>query len=341
MEYGAIDLHLRRSQFRIEHVDGRLVREGRCDTTRADFTRVFGGVAAMRVLIESSTESEWVARHLESLGHEVIVADPNYLPMYGDRSRRIKTDRRDTLALTTACRLGIYRSAHRVQPATRALRQELRVRSHVVQMRTRAINVLRALLRQEGLRLPSGSADHVLARLARLDLPPALSTVLAPLRACLATLEDVLMQADVAVARRARADAQARRLMTVPGVGPVIALSFQATLETPARFDGTAARVSAFLGLVPTERSSGAHQRKGHITKMGPGQLRALLIQAGWTIWRSRQPAAAALRAWARALAARRGCRIAIVALARRLSRILFALWRDQTDFHWTTPMPA
>jgi transposase len=96
-------------------------------------------------------------------------------------------------------------------------------------MRTRAINVLRALLRQEGCRLPSGSADHVLARLAQLDVPAAVHSVLGPLRTCLATLEELLTQADAAMTTRARRDAHARRLMTVPGVGPIIALSFQAT----------------------------------------------------------------------------------------------------------------
>ena len=81
MEYGAIDLHLRRSQFRIGLQDGTVVQEGRCDTTRAEFTRVFGRRAPMRMVLESSTDSEWVAQHLESLGHEVIVADPNYAAM--------------------------------------------------------------------------------------------------------------------------------------------------------------------------------------------------------------------------------------------------------------------
>ncbi len=83
MEYGAIDLHMRRSQIRIVLQDGTVVLERRCDTTRAELTRVFGARAAMRIVLESGTESEWVAQHLESLGHEVIVVDPNYAPMYG------------------------------------------------------------------------------------------------------------------------------------------------------------------------------------------------------------------------------------------------------------------
>jgi transposase len=81
MEYGAIDLHLRRSQVRILTEDESVVLDRRIDTTREDLTGMFGGRARMRILIESSTESEWVAQHLEGLGHEVIVADPNYAPM--------------------------------------------------------------------------------------------------------------------------------------------------------------------------------------------------------------------------------------------------------------------
>jgi transposase len=333
MEYGAIDLHLRRSVFRIEDASGDVVMEGRIDTTRADLTRIFGERAPMRLLLESSTDSEWAATLLESLGHTVIVADPSYLPMYGARHRSVKTDRRDVRALVSACREGHYRRAHRVPASTRALRQELRVRRHLVQMRTQTINVLRSLLRQEGLRLPGGDANHALARLARVTRPAALAHVLGPLQEWLATLQALITQADTAVDTRAAADPIARHLMTVPGVGPVIALTYRAVLDTPTRFGGNASRASAFVGLIPSEYSSGEQQRRGHITKRGPRELRALLVQASWVVWRNRGATSAPLRAWAQALAARRGRRIAIVALARRLSRILLALWRDQTDF--------
>ena len=90
MEYVAIDLHKRRSQIRIVREDGSVVLERKVDTNRTDLDRVFAERAALRILIESSTESEWVAQHLEARGHEVIVADPNYAPMYGSRSRKVK-----------------------------------------------------------------------------------------------------------------------------------------------------------------------------------------------------------------------------------------------------------
>lgn len=333
MEYGAIDLHLRRSVFRIEDETGTGISEGRIDTSRSDVTRIFGERPPMRVLIESSTDSEWVAVLLESFGHEVIVADPSYLPMYGERQRRVKTDQRDVRALVAACRLGHYRRAHRVSPATRTLRQQLRIRRHLVQMRTQTINVLRAVLRQEGLRLPSGDANYVRSRLARVALPPALAQVLQPLTTWLQTLQTLIDAAEAATAAEATADPAVQHLMSVPGVGPVIGLTYRAVLDTPARFGGDPGRASAFVGLVPSEYSSGERQRRGHITKRGPRELRALLVQASWVVWRGRGAASAPLRAWAQALAARRGRRIAIVALARRLSRIMLAVWRDATDF--------
>ena len=173
--------------------------------------------------------------------------------MYGERQRRVKTDQRDVRALVTACRHGHYRRAHRVSGTTRALRQELRVRRHLVQMRTQTINVLRALLRQEGLRLPSGDAAAALARLARLELPAALARVLDPLQTWLATLQTLLAHADARVTTTATADPVAQSLMSVPGVGPVIALTYRAVLDTPARFGNDPGRASAFLGLVPSE----------------------------------------------------------------------------------------
>jgi transposase len=333
MEYGAIDLHLRRSQIRIVDEHGQVVLDRRIDTSRGEFDRVLGGRPRMRILLESSTESEWVAQHLEGLGHEVIVADPNYAAMYGSRSRKIKTDKRDVAALALACRQGIYRRAHRVSASAKALRQLMRVRRQLVQQRTGLINLLRALLRQEGVRLASGSAEHVLCRLERVPVPATLTATLAPVRTMLTAVNETLGTIEAAIDTRAADDAVTQRLMTVPGVGPIVALTFQAVLDDPARFGGDAARASAFVGLVPREDSSAERQHKGHITKTGPGDLRALLVQASWVIWRSRRAAAADLRLWAQTLAARRGRRIAMVALARRLTRILYAIWRDQTEF--------
>ncbi|HSC07834.1 MAG TPA: IS110 family transposase [Steroidobacteraceae bacterium] len=341
MEYGAIDLHARKSQIRIVTDDGSVVWKGRIDTRRDAFATVFGDRPRMRILLESSTESEWVAQCLEALGHEVVVADPNYAAMYGTRNRRVKTDERDVTALADANRLGVFRPAHRVSAPRRQLRRELRVRSHLVRMRSGVISLVRSLLRQDGIRLPSGSADRCLTRLAQVTLPAALEAVITPLRAQMAELNRQLQAAEERVEARASASPVAQRLMTAPGVGPVVALAFEATLDDPARFGGDARRVSAFVGLVPSEDSSGERQHKGHITKHGPRELRVLMVQASWVIWRGTTKEGAALRTWAHALAARRGRRIAIVALARRLTRILFAMWREDQDFRMRAPRAA
>jgi transposase len=332
MVYGAIDLHMRYSQIRIVDADGVVVRHQRVLTTRERLVSAFEGYPDVRILVEASTESEWVAQALEDAGAAVIVADPNYGPMYGTLRRRVKTDDRDVEALCEANRRGWYRAVHRVSRTQRTLRQRLGVRRQLVRLRSSLIAQLRAVLRQEGLRLPSGSTAAIDARLARLAVPPAVQAVLTPLLKALRALAPLMAAEDRALTAVAQADPIVRQLQSVPGVGPIVGLTYRATLDTVGRFP-TAGHVSSCLGLVPSEDSSGERRRRGHITKTGSREARSMLIQAAWTCWRSRTVRTTHLRTWADALAARRGKRIAVVALARRLSRILFAIWRDGTTF--------
>ena len=330
MEYGAIDLHLRRCQIRIVTAEGQVVCDRQVPTTAEALTAFFGPRAPMPVLLEAGTESEWVAQVVEACGHEAIVADPNYTLMYGAR-QRIKTDRRDAAALAEACRRGIYRRAHRVSAEQRRTRRDLRIREQLVRVRTQTINLLRAQLRQEGYRLGRGGSEGVVTRYRRLTLSEPLRTAVAPLIELLTHLHEALKTADTQVKTRAAADPIARRLMTAPGIGPVTALTFRATVDSVTRFD-SAGNASAFVGLVPSEDSSAERRRRGPITKRGPTALRSLLIQAAWSTWRQRS-ASGALYAWVERLAARRGKQVAVVALARRLTRILYAMWRDETDY--------
>ena len=330
MEYGAIDLHLRHSQVRIVRADGSVVLDRRIRTTPEGLTTVFGGRARMRVIVETGTESEWVAQTVEACGHEVIVVDPNYTLMYGTRQRRVKTDRRDVAALAEANRHGIYRAAHRVSAAQRHQRRVLRVREQLIRVRTQAVNLLRAQLRQEGYRLPSGSAGRVVARYRGLSIPGPLAQALAPVIALLEHLAPAILAANTDALATAQQDPIVRRLTTSPGVGTIIGLTYRAMVDDLGRFRD-AGSTSAYFGLVPREDSSAERHRRGAITKMGPTTARSLLIQAAWGIWRQR--ARDPLQLWVRRLAERRGRRIAIVALARRLCRILFAMWRDGTDY--------
>jgi transposase len=331
MEYGAIDLHTQDSQIRIVREDGTVVLDRRIRTRTDRFAAVFGDHAPMRILLETGTESEWVAQCLEGLGHTVVVADPNYAAMYGARVRRIKTDRRDVAALADANRRGVYRAAHRASATALQLRRQLQVRAHLVTMRTELINLVRAQVRAAGYRVPSGGADAFGARIARLAMPAPLERTLAPALAALAALQPLIATEDRQARATAAADPLATRLQTAPGIGPITALLFRATVDDVRRFAGPGP-LTSYLGLVPRERSSGTQQRQGGITKTGPGQLRALLVQSAWTIWRL-PGSSPRLHDWVHRLAARRGRAVAIVGLARRLARILYAMWRDGRPF--------
>ena len=170
MEHIGIDVHKRDSQICIVAEGGELV-EQRIRTEPERFAAVLGKRPRARILIEASTDSEWVARCLEALGHEVIIADPNFAPMYATRSRKVKTDRRDARALAEACLLGAYRPAHRLSDPQRHVRGRLGVRDALVRTRTRYISLIRALLREHGFRVPSGSAEHFIQRVQRLPNP--------------------------------------------------------------------------------------------------------------------------------------------------------------------------
>jgi transposase len=334
MDTIGLDLHKRESQLCIRQADG-MITEQRIVTSRERFTTVLGNRPRARILLEASTESEWVAQHLESLGHEVIVADPNYAPMYATRSRRVKTDKRDARTLMEACRQGTYRRAHRLSPARRHVRAELAVRDALVRRRTRYVALAKALARRDGLRVPSSGAERVEHHLQALPLSPALAAELAPLRVVLGPLNAAIAAADDRVATLEQTDPIVALLLTAPGIGPVTASALVATLDEITRFRSAHA-CEAYLGLVPGERSSGEQRRVEPITKAGNSRARWLLVEAAWRVLRSKDAESLALRTWARAIAGRRGNRIAVVALARRLAGILYAMWRDGVPYDGT-----
>jgi transposase len=332
METIGLDLHKRESQLCILAADG-MTQERRILTSRERFTAVLGNRPRARILLEASTESEWVAQHLESLGHDVIVADPNYGPMYATRTRRVKTDKRDARTLAEALKLGAYRPAHRVSAGRRHVRAELAVREALVRTRTRYISLAKALVRRDGLRVAGCGAELVARRIAELDLSDTLATELMPLFQVLAPINEQIDGADRRIAELSKNDAEVALLTTAPSIGPVTASAVVATVDDISRFQ-SAHQFEAFLGLVPGERSSGEKRRVGKITKAGNSRVRYLLVEAGWRILRSKSEETAALRAWALLIAARRGKRIAVVALARRLAGILYAMWRDNSPYN-------
>lgn len=332
MEHIGIDLHKRESQICILDPATGEVTERRVATSRAGFAAVLEGRAPAQVVVEAGTESEWVATCLEGWGHQVVVADPGYAPMYPRRGPRQKTDLRDARALATASVHGTYRAVHRVSGAQRHVRQLLAAREVAVRTRTRLIAVLRALVRSTGARVASGHADTFRARVARVALPAEAAAVVAVLTPLLEAADGTVRATEAALQAQVAADPVVRLLQTVPGVGPVTSAAVRATLDTPARF-GSARAASSYLGLVPRAHDSGDRRRAGHISKAGPPRARYLLVQVAWSVLRSTRASLAALRRWGEGVARRRGRRLAAVALARRLARLLYAMWRDGRAF--------
>jgi transposase len=262
----------------------------------------------------------------------VIVADPNFTAMYGHRSRRIKTDRRDVAALADACQRGMYRAAHRRSAAQHTVQCRLNIRRELTDGRTRAISLARAIIRGAGFRMRSGATHTFLSRVSELDLPASITETLSPLRRVIEVLDEELTTADATFATHVAEDRVVSRLTTLPGIGPITASAYVAALDDAARFSG-AAQVASYLGLVPREYSSGEQQRRGRVLRSAHPYVQALLVQAAWRIVRVKNPRTAALRTWADAIARRRGKKIAMVALARRLARLLFAMWRDEVAY--------
>ena len=331
MDSIGIDVGKSQSQVAILSETGEIT-ERRITTDAVHFTSLLGERARARIVLEASTESDWVARCLEGLGHEVIVADPNYAPMYGMRQRRIKTDRRDALALAEACRNGVYRPVHRVSPSQHLVRAQLTTREALVRTRSRCISVVRSLLRHEGLRVRSGNVETFALRVRALEVPRPLLQVLTPVLASLAALNRQIDAAEQRLEALTRPDPRVRLLCSLPGIGPITAAAFMAALDTAGRFEG-AHQVQAYLGLVPREYSSGERRQRGRLTKSGNGRTRWLLVEAAWRILRLRRPETHTLWSWADAIAVRRGRKTAVVALARRLAGILYAMLRNGVPF--------
>jgi transposase len=210
----------------------------------------------------------------------------------------------------------------------------------MVRTRARYISLIRSLLRRDGLRITPGTARSFAVRLSAMQLSAELHEEVTPLVMLLENLNQQIKCADEQLAQLVKKDAVVKRLTSVPGVGPVTAICFVSTLDDVRRFPD-ARQKRAYLGLVPSEYSSGERQQRGRINKAGPNRARYLLVEAAWSILRRRSPQSAALYEWATAIRERRGRKIAVVALARKLAGILYAMWRDATDFRSSVALPG
>jgi transposase len=328
-----LDLGDRTSRYAIVDDDGELLAEGECRNTPAGLAKVFADMPPSRIAFETGSQSGWIARELEKLGHEVLVANARELRGIWGAVR--KNDRRDAQKLARYARLDpalLHPTRVRSEEAQLEL-SELRVREALVRARTLLVNAARGLAKTHGQRLAKTSTKSFAVRAAA-DLKPELRNVLEPLFSQIAALSERIHAADRAAQRAAERNPAAARLMTVPGVGPLTALTFVHTLEDPGRFRRSR-EAGAYLGLVPRQAQSGSRDPQLPISKAGDERLRRLLVQCAHRIL-GPFGAGSSLRSWAQTLAARggpAGRKRAIVALARKLAVVLHRLWARQESW--------
>lgn len=330
MEHLAIDLGGKESQVCARLPDATIVLERPWKT--AALEKLLQKRPHSRVILETSSEAFHVAEIALQLGHEVRVVPATLVRSLGVGARRVKTDVRDARTLSeVSCRIDLP-SVHIPSLDARRRRANCRTRELVVATRTKLINHVRGYLRTQVLpqppRHPTRFSDRVretaFEQLHR--LPPHLSNVLILIEETSAHLAEL----DEELAAEASEDPVCRRLMTVPGVGPATAMRYVAAIDQQERF-ASAHRVESYLGLTAGENSSSERERRTGITKAGPPHVRWLLIQAAWCALRTRPQDPMVI--WATTIAARRGKPIAVTALARKLAGILYAMWRDGTNY--------
>ena len=333
-----LDVGDRSSRYAIVDEDGELLGEGECRNTPAGLAKAFADMPPSRVALETGTQSSWIARELTKLGHEALVANARELRGIWGSVR--KNDRRDAVKLARYARLDpalLHPTRVRSEQAQWEVSQ-LRVRDALVRARTLLVNAARGLAKTHGQRLAKTSTKSFAVRAAA-DLKPELAAVLEPLFSEVAALSERIRAANRAAQQAADQHPAAARLMQVPGVGPLTALTFVHTLEDPGRFRHSR-EVGAYLGLTPRQSQSGNRDPQLPISKAGDVRLRRLLVQCAHRIL-GPFGQDSSLRRWAQQLASRggpAGRKRAVTALARKLGVVLHRLWARGENWR---PFPA
>lgn len=333
MKHVAIDLGGRESQVCVRTADGTIVEETRVPTRK--LVDMMSGWESSRIILETSTEAFRIADAARESNIEVRVVPATLVRSLNVGARSIKTDRRDARALSEAsCRIDLP-SVHIPSSISRDHKSICGTREGLVEARTRLINNVRGWLRAQLWRLRTGgtSTFHTRLRSHAAELAVALPEHIDRSLQVIELLSEQLRDADAQLRKLAKADPVCVRLMSVPGVGPTTAIRFKAAIDDVSRFSSSHG-VQSYLGLTPGERSSSDRQHRTGITKAGARDVRRLLVQSAWSALRT--ATSDPMVFWALKVAERRGKFVAVVALARKLAGILFALWRDGTSYQPT-----
>ena len=255
--------------------------------------------------------------------------------------RRQKNDAADAMAICEAVTRPSMRFVRVRSIANQAVLMRHKVREMLVGQRTQALNGLRGHLAELGVIAAQGpnkaralgeaiSDGEVLPDMP--DIPSCVRAALAPLAQQIATLDAAIATLDSEMKTIAKADPVARRLMSIPGIGPVTASALTATVQDPSAFSGPR-EFAAFLGLTPRQNSSGGKERLGRISKMGNGYLRKLLVVGAHAVLYNRARHDDPLRVWARSLMVAKPFKLVAVALANKLARLVFALMKSGESY--------
>ena len=330
--FAGLDVSVKETSVCIVVDTGKIVREVKVASEPEALLAVLKNRAYhfKRIGLEAGPLSQWLFSALAEAELPVICVETRHMQAVL-KAQINKTDRNDARGIAQMMRAGLYRPVH-----VKTLRQKLRMLlTHRKLLQSKAIaieNDLRATLRNFGLKMGVVGTVKFEARIKELvDNTSDLVVLAEPLLIVRRVLREqigILHRRLLAIVRN---DAVCRRLMTVPGVGPVVALTYRATVDVPSRFRNSKA-VGAVFGLTPSKHQSGESDRTGGISRCGDEMMRVMLYEAAH-IMLVRSAKWSWLKAWAMKIARRRGLKKAIVALARRLAAIMHRIWVDGTEF--------
>jgi transposase len=337
--YVGIDVSLEASSVCVVDGNGKIVREGKIVSEPDALIAWLGGVKLelTRIGLEAGPLSQWLYAAMRQAGLAVELLETRHV-RNALKTMPVKTDRNDARGIAQLMRLGWFRPVHcKSIPAqeTRALltaRKLVQVKLHDIEMS------LRGILRGFGLKVGPTTPVRFEGRIRELVAGhPSLETIAQGLLAVRVALRREFDRFEKQVLAVARGDTRARLLMSVPGVGAIVSLTFAAAIDNPARFKSSK-QVGPYFGLTPTKYQSGETDIDGRISKIGDAWVRAVLYEAANTILTKPLKGCTALKSWAMKLARRSGMKKAKVALARKLAVIMHRMLADGTPF---TTQPA
>ena len=335
-QYIGLDVSQKETAVCVIDDGGRIVFEGKARSEPGVLAKVIAKRApnAVRIGFETGAMSSWLWHELKRIDLPVVCIDARHA--HAALSVRInKSDPNDARGIAELMRMGWYREVKVKSEESQMIRSLLVARARLVAIRRDIENQVRSLLKEHGLLFPRAIGTQFRARVRELAGEGALRSVIECLLTVHERVADEQAKLDVRVRELAKADQTTRRLMTVPGVGVVTALTFRHTIDDPSRFK-SATSVGAYLGLTPRRKQSGELDITGRISRWGDRLLRTYLFEAA-SVLIHRTKRASPLQAWGQRLVKRVGLKKAKVAIARKLAIILHCIWTDGTEFDWGT----